>query len=67
MDATSLAWLSSNDPAFPPQLGQYLGDKAPARICTIGNLNILANKSVAVICSAKCPGNIIIQTYDLAQ
>jgi hypothetical protein len=38
---TSPAWLSSNDPAFPPQLGQYLGDKAPTRMCTIGDLNIL--------------------------
>jgi predicted Rossmann fold nucleotide-binding protein DprA/Smf involved in DNA uptake len=64
---TSLAWLSSNDPAFPPRLGQYLGDKAPTRMCTIGNLNILKSKSVALICSVKCPGNIILQTYDLAQ
>lgn len=61
------AWLSSNDPAFPPQLGQYLGDNAPTRICTIGNLDILKSKSVALICSVKCPGNIILQTYDLAQ
>jgi predicted Rossmann fold nucleotide-binding protein DprA/Smf involved in DNA uptake len=60
-------WLSSSDPAFPPQLGPYLGDKAPTRICTIGNLNILKSKSVALICSVKCPGNIILQTYDLAQ
>lgn len=65
--STSPTALSANDPAFPPQLDHYLGDKAPTRICTIGNLDILKSKSVALICSVKCLGNIIVQTYDLAQ
>lgn len=64
---TTPAWLSSNDPAFPPQLSHYLGDNVPTRICTIGNLDILKAKSVALMCSVKCPGNIILKTYDLAR
>ncbi len=64
---TTLVWLSPNDPAFPPQLGHYLGDNAPIRICTIGNVNILKSQSVALISSVKCPGSIILRTYDLAQ
>lgn len=64
---TSLVWLSSRDPSFPPQLAQYLGDKAPSRIASIGNLDILKSKPIALVCSVKCPGNIILQTYDLAQ
>jgi predicted Rossmann fold nucleotide-binding protein DprA/Smf involved in DNA uptake len=64
---TSLVWLSSSDSSFPPQLAQYLGDKVPSRIASIGNLDILKSKPIALICSVKCPGNIILQTYDLAQ
>jgi predicted Rossmann fold nucleotide-binding protein DprA/Smf involved in DNA uptake len=60
-------WLSPKDPAFPSTLAQHLGDKAPKRIAAIGNLEILNSRSVALICSIKCPGNIILQTYDLAQ
>ena len=64
---TTLVWLSSSDPAFPPRLTQYLGNEAPSRIASIGNLDILNQKAMALICSVKCPGNIILQTYDLAQ
>lgn len=64
---TSLVWLSPSDPAFPTRLAEYLGDKAPAKIASIGNLDILNSKPVALICSVKCPGTIILQTYDLAQ
>jgi predicted Rossmann fold nucleotide-binding protein DprA/Smf involved in DNA uptake len=64
---TSLVWLSPNDSHFPPQLAQCLGDKAPPRIASIGNLDTFNSKVMALICSVKCPGNIILQTYDLAQ
>lgn len=33
----------------------------------LGDLNILDQKSLALFCSVKCPGNLILQTYDLAQ
>ncbi len=33
----------------------------------MGNLDILRNKTLAVFCSVKCPGHLILQTYDLAQ
>ena len=63
----SPVWFSSIDPSFPPQLAQYLGDEAPSRITFIGDPAIFNTKAVALICSVKCPGNIILQTYDLAQ
>ncbi|OGL44944.1 MAG: hypothetical protein A2W05_06425 [Candidatus Schekmanbacteria bacterium RBG_16_38_10] len=31
----------------------------------IGNTAILQNKTLALFCSTKCPGNIILKTYDL--
>jgi len=62
-----LTWLSPSDPAFPPGLVRHLGDKSPKRIAAIGNLDILNSKAVALICSVKCPGTIILQTYDIAR
>jgi predicted Rossmann fold nucleotide-binding protein DprA/Smf involved in DNA uptake len=64
---TPLEWHSTDDVRFPPQLSQYLGDKAPSRIASLGNLAALNSKPLALICSVKCPGNIILQTYDLAK
>jgi predicted Rossmann fold nucleotide-binding protein DprA/Smf involved in DNA uptake len=33
----------------------------------LGNPDILDRKKLALFCSAKCPGNLILQTYDLAR
>lgn len=40
---------------------------APAGICTIGNKSLLAERLTALFCSARCPGGLILQTYDLAR
>jgi predicted Rossmann fold nucleotide-binding protein DprA/Smf involved in DNA uptake len=45
----------------------HLGEQAPKRIAAVGNLDLLTSKPLALICSVKCPGNIILKTYDLAQ
>ena len=34
---------------------------------TIGNLDILSRNLMGFFCSVKCPGNIILKTYDLAR
>lgn len=46
-------------------LKKFLSDKAPATIAAIGTIGILQNKTLAVFSSSKCPGKIILQTYDL--
>jgi predicted Rossmann fold nucleotide-binding protein DprA/Smf involved in DNA uptake len=46
-------------------LKKYLTDKTPKAITAIGNLDILSNKTLAVFSSSKCPGSIILKTYDL--
>ncbi|MBI4641980.1 MAG: DNA-processing protein DprA [Candidatus Tectomicrobia bacterium] len=58
--------LSQDDPRYPPPLKIYLGDRAPAFIAALGNLDILQHKTLALFCSVKCPGDLILQTYDLA-
>ena len=43
--------------------------KGPLYDCfwTIGNIDILNRKLLGFFCSVKCPGNIILKTYDLAR
>ena len=55
------------DAACLSALRQFLGPRAPERILTLGNLDILRGKSLALFCSVKCPGNLILKTYDLAR
>lgn len=37
------------------------------QIQCIGNSRILYNKKIALFCSIKCPGDLILKTYDLAK
>jgi predicted Rossmann fold nucleotide-binding protein DprA/Smf involved in DNA uptake len=43
---------------------QYLPADTPKIITALGNLDILRNEALAVFCSNKCPGSIILKTYD---
>ena len=66
--------IYQSDSIYPVALEKYLGDHAPGFVTTLGNLDILLQRStphrgprLALFCSVKCPGNLILQTYDLAQ
>lgn len=52
---------------YPSALRLFLGDRAPKTLTALGNLDILRRKKLALFCSVKCPGNLILQTYDLAR
>jgi len=64
MDILTLAYT---DLRYPPALKMYLNDDAPASIFALGDLGILKGKTLALFSSVKCPGNLILRTYDLAQ
>ena len=64
MDLINLKKDSSN---YPSALKQHLGKDAPNVITAIGNLDILRHNSTAFFCSTKCPGDLIVKTYDIAQ
>lgn len=51
----------------PPAARQTLGADAPATLAAIGNPALLAAPPVALLCSARCPGSLILQTFDLAR
>lgn len=52
---------------YPRALRTFLSPNMPRCISALGNLEILANKLVGLFCSIKCPGNLILQTYDVAR
>ena len=58
--------LRQEDRSYPTALRQYLGEDVPIRIAALGNVDILRQKKLALFCSVKCPGTLILQTYDLA-
>lgn len=59
--------LKQSSADYPSSLQKYLGRQAPAVLTGLGNLDILKQKKLAFFCSVKCPGHLILKTYDLAQ
>jgi predicted Rossmann fold nucleotide-binding protein DprA/Smf involved in DNA uptake len=55
------------EPHYPAALHKYLGDRAPSELGVIGNPELLEGRLLALFCSVRCPGNLILQTYDLAR
>lgn len=60
-----MLYINSEHEYYPHRLKMlHNPDKLPI-ISAIGNVTILNKEMIAVFCSIKCPGNIIIQLYDL--
>ncbi|MCL4486732.1 MAG: DNA-processing protein DprA [Chloroflexi bacterium] len=59
--------IDAHHPCFPHSLLHFLGPRAPQSISAIGNPHLLKSKSLALFSSVRCPGNLILHTYDLAQ
>ena len=65
MTYVSPCQIQQGESNYPSLLMTYLSANAPKDLTAIGNLDILHNKTLAVFSSAKCPGAIILKTYDL--
>jgi len=59
--------IQQNNPNYPSALSKHMGEDATNSITLIGNIDILRYNSTALFCSQKCPGDLILKTYDLAQ
>jgi predicted Rossmann fold nucleotide-binding protein DprA/Smf involved in DNA uptake len=66
LDQLTMTVLSPDDAAWPRLLTVRLGDAAPKKLTAQGNLDLLALTKTALFCSAKCPGSVILPTYDQA-
>ena len=59
--------IRADDPRYPPAVRALLGPAAPAAIEGIGNPALIGRDALALFCSRKCPGKLILRTCDLAQ
>ena len=63
----NITQINNNEQVYPESLIRFLGSSAPRAIWALGNPEIMNNKKVGFFCSSKCPGDLIIKTYDLAK
>ncbi len=59
--------IAFNNPTYPLKLRDGSQLPPPHKIWAIGKLDILEQKLLGFFCSARCPGDIILKTYDLAR
>jgi hypothetical protein len=62
----SFSFLQGADPRYPTALRACFGSAAPAVITALGDLALLDRRPLAIFCSARCPGSLIVQASDLA-
>lgn len=58
--------LSLDDARYPPNLRERMRDDAPAQLAALGNLDLLALPKIGLFSSVRCPGHVILTTYDQA-
>lgn len=63
----TLLHLDPADTGYPASLHRVPRQDTLPRVTAIGNVDILQQQTLALFCSVKCPGRLILQTYDLAQ
>jgi predicted Rossmann fold nucleotide-binding protein DprA/Smf involved in DNA uptake len=63
----NITQINRDERVYPKSLVSFLGSDAPRTIWALGNRELLNNKKVGFFCSSKCPGDIIIKTYDLVK
>ena len=59
--------LTHDDPRYPAALRAYLGNGEPVSLAAVGDLALLRRRTFALFCSVRCPGDLVLQTCDLAQ
>jgi predicted Rossmann fold nucleotide-binding protein DprA/Smf involved in DNA uptake len=52
---------------YPPELTRFLGDDSPGQLFLLGNHTLLRHELLGLFCSIKCPGDIILKTFDLVR
>lgn len=57
----------SSGPGYPSTLRDGPIRRAYQRLWAVGNLGILERSLLGFFCSARCPGEVILQTYDVAR
>lgn len=58
--------IGEDDARYPAALREAWGNESPGTLAVLGDLRILDGRKLGFFCSVKCPGDLIVQTYDLA-
>jgi predicted Rossmann fold nucleotide-binding protein DprA/Smf involved in DNA uptake len=58
--------LISQSLDLPERLNQVLKKTSAERVTAIGNIDILNNRLLALFCSNRCPGKVILRTQGMA-
>ena len=56
--------IDRSDSRYPAVLTERLGKASSAAITAMGRVEILRQNRLGLICSIRCPGSIVIQTFD---
>jgi predicted Rossmann fold nucleotide-binding protein DprA/Smf involved in DNA uptake len=59
--------ITSRDLTYPAPLKICRAFKSAPILNAIGNVSLLQTPAIAFFCSIKCPGDLILKTYDLTQ
>ena len=62
----SLLSLSRADARYPAALKAFLGQTGPAVVAALGDPALFDSHPLALFCSSRCPGSLIVQATDLA-
>jgi predicted Rossmann fold nucleotide-binding protein DprA/Smf involved in DNA uptake len=65
--AVDVAIIASTSPDFPLALRCSSWNSPCTQLWAIGNLGILKTRLLGFFCATRCPGNVIVHTYDLAR
>ncbi len=61
-----ISTIESESYKFPTALKNSFLSPVPSRIWAIGDLGVLDRRLLGFFCSARCPGDVILRTYDVA-
>ena len=59
-----IARIEQGDRDYPMVLRDRMGDDAPSGLYAIGKTAILRHRLLGLVCSVRCPGSIVIETFD---
>jgi len=59
--------IDSTQPDYPVALRDKKGRALFPKVWAVGNVALLERRLIGFFCSVKCPGELILRTYDLAR
>lgn len=63
----SIHYLRTEDSMYPTGIRSSLVGNAFDELSLLGNRDALSTKLLGLFCSIRCPGDLVLQTYSLAQ